>query len=106
MNNLQALVDELKKISSQLVTFIDEQNIEPALELVERRLIILEMLHKISNEQPEYKEEIQSLTQGLLTLEQDLISKIEQQKIILSEQLSILNRATKAKNVYKKASKE
>ena len=106
MNNLQALVDELKKITSQLVTFIDEQNIEPTLELVERRLIILEMLHKISNEQPEYKEEIQSLTQGLLTLEQDLISKIEQQKIILFEQLSILNRATKAKNVYKKASKE
>lgn len=64
------------------------------------------MLHKISNEQPEYKEEIQSLTQGLLALEQDLISKIEQQKIIMSEQLSILNRATKAKNVYKKASKE
>lgn len=44
MNNLQALVDELKKITSQLVTFIDEQNIEPALELVDRRLVILDKL--------------------------------------------------------------
>ena len=106
MNEFQQLAIELKELTSQLANMLAQQDIEPAMLIVERRLIILEMLHKISNEQPEYKEEIQSLTQGLLTLEQDLISKIEQQKKILSEQLSILNRATKAKNVYKKASKE
>lgn len=106
MNNLQALVGELKKITSQLVTFIDEQNIEPALELVERRLIILEKLSQLSNEHSEYKDQLQPLTRGLLPLEQELISKIEQQKTLVATQLSILNRASKAKSVYRKASKE
>ena len=106
MNNLQALVDELKKITSQLVTFIDEQNIEPALELVERRLIILDKLRQLSDEHSEYKEQLQSFARDLLPLEQELIVKIEQQKTLLATQISKLNRVSKAKNVYRKATKE
>ena len=106
MNNLQALVGELKKITSQLVTFIDEQNIEPALELVERRLIILDKLRQLSDEHSEYKEQLQSFARDLLPLEQELIVKIEQQKTLLATQLSKLNRVSKAKNVYRKATKE
>ena len=106
MNNLQALVDELKKITSQLVTFIDEQNIEPALELVERLLIILDKLRQLSDEHSEYKEQLQSFARDLLPLEQELIVKIEQQKTLLATQISKLNRVSKAKNVYRKATKE
>ena len=106
MNNLQALVDELKKITSQLVRFIDEQNIEPALELVERRLIILDKLRQLSDEHSEYKEQLQSFARDLLPLEQELIVKIEQQKTLLATQISKLNRVSKAKNVYRKATKE
>lgn len=106
MNNLQALVDELKKITSQLVTFIDEQNIEPALELVDRRLVILDKLRQLSDEHSEYKEQLQSFARDLLPLEQELIVKIEQQKTLLATQLSKLNRVSKAKNVYRKATKE
>lgn len=94
MNNLQALVDELKKITSQLVRFIDEQNIEPALELVERRLLILDEMQKISSENQEYKEILRPIALELLPLEKDLMAKIEQQQIILAEQLSKLNRVT------------
>ena len=106
MNNLQALVDELKKITSQLVTFIDEQNIEPALELVDRRLVILDKLRQLSDEHSEYKEQLQSFARDLLPLEQELIVKIEQQKTLLATQISKLNRVSKAKNVYRKATKE
>ncbi len=106
MNNLQALVDELKKITSQLVTFIDEQNIEPALELVDRRLVILDKLRQLSDEHSEYKEQLQSFARDLLPLEQELIVKIDQQKTLLATQLSKLNRVSKAKNVYRKATKE
>ena len=106
MNNLQALVDELKKITSQLVTFIDEQNIEPALELVDRRLVILDKLRQLSDEHSEYKEQLQSFARDLLPLEQELIVKIEQQKTLLATQLSKLNRVSKTKNVYRKATKE
>lgn len=106
MNNLQTLVGELKKITSQLVTFIDEQNIEPALELVERRLIILDKLRQLSDEHSEYKEQLQSFARDLLPLEQELIVKIEQQKTLLATQISKLNRVSKAKNVYRKATKE
>lgn len=106
MNNLQALVDELKKITSQLVRFIDEQNIEPALELVERRLLILDEMQKISSENQEYKEILRPIALELLPLEKDLMAKIEQQQIILAEQLSKLNRVTKAKSAYRTVSKE
>ncbi len=105
MSELDELIADLQEITSQLIEFIDKQNIEPALELIERRLVILDKLVQLSDDHSEHKEQLQSFARGLLPLEQELIAKIEQQKTLLATQLSTLNRASKAKKVYRKALK-
>nr|WP_321271248.1 hypothetical protein [uncultured Tolumonas sp.] len=106
MSDLDELIVDLQNSTSQLITYIDEQNIEPALELIERRLVILERLNQQANDHSEYKKQLQSMAVKLLPLEYEFIAKIEQQKILLAEQLSKLNRASKAKKLYRKAAKE
>lgn len=106
MNSLQALILELQNITSKLIILIDQQNIEPALELIDRRLLILDEMQKISCENQEYKEILRPIALDLLPLEKDLMAKIEQQQMILADQLSKLNRVTKATSAYRNASKE
>ena len=101
MNNLQALVGELKKITSQLVTFIDEQNIEPALELVERRLIILESLQNMFNSYPELRADIQRLATEVLSYEQSSIMLLSEMKNNIADQLAELAKANKADLAYR-----
>ena len=63
-------------------------------------------LYEEKLENQEYKEILRPIALELLPLEKDLMAKIEQQQIILAEQLSKLNRVTKAKSAYRTVSKE
>ena len=47
MNEFQQLAIELKELTSQLANMLAQQDIEPAMLIINRRLIILESLQNI-----------------------------------------------------------
>ena len=62
MNELQLLLIELNELTSTLLYFIDQQETERALELVERRLLIVDSIKGLFDTYPEPRIQVRSAT--------------------------------------------
>jgi hypothetical protein len=69
MNELQLLLIELNELTSTLLYFIDQQETERALELVERRLLIVDSIKGLFDTYPELRLDIQKSASELLLVD-------------------------------------
>ena len=81
MNEFQQLAIELKELTSQLANMLAQQDIEPAMLIINRRLIILESLQNMFNSYPELRADIQRLATEVLSYEQSSIMQGERMSV-------------------------
>lgn len=106
MNELQSLLIELNELTSALLHFIDQQETEQALELVERRLLIVESMKGLFDTYPELRPDIQKSASELLLVDEKIINILSEKKLCITDQLVELNKINKAGLMYRNSSIE
>ena len=101
MNEFQQLAIELKELTSQLANMLEQQDVEPAMLIINRRLIILESLQNMFNSYPELRADIQRLATEVLSYEQSSIMLLSEMKNNIADQLAELAKANKADLAYR-----
>lgn len=105
-SKLQSLLTELNELTSILLCLIDEQKIEQAVDLVDRRLAVVESIKEIFDVYPESRFDIQTLASELLLVDQKIITILSEKKNKVADQLVELKKINKAGLVYRNLSIE
>lgn len=106
MSQCSALLAELSEQSKCLELIIASHDIEPALELIESRLLLLEQLHFLAQKDEQSLIQIKVVAMELLAREQKMIVQLQEQQSAVAGLLSQALSGNKAQQLYQRFSQE
>lgn len=106
MNQCSVLLAELREQTQLMEATIASKNIEPALELIECRLLLLEKLHVFAQTNAQDRAQISLVARELLPREQIMLIRLQEQKSAVAELLSQALSSNKAQLLYQRFSQE
>jgi hypothetical protein len=98
---LDSLLVKLSKNTVKLCSLVENDDIESALDVVTRRLNILDEIQTIVSANPEFGDFVKNALSGYISAESDLTAKMLKQKDNIAEQLLKLERMNKAGQAYR-----
>ncbi len=106
MSQCSVLLAELREQPQLMEAIIASKNIEPVLELIERRLLLLEKLHISAQKNAQDRAQISLVARELLPREQIMIIRLQEQKSAVADLLSQALSSNKAQQLYQRFSQE
>lgn len=98
---LDSLLAKFSKNTTKLCSLVENDDIESALNVVKKRLIILEEIQNIVSANPEYGAFVKNELSGYISVESVLTDKMSKQKANIAAQLLKLERMNKAGQAYR-----
>lgn len=98
---LDSLLAKLSKNTTKLCSLVENDDIESALDVVTKRLVILDEIQTIVRVNPEFSDFVKDALSGYISTESDLTGKMSKQKDNIAEQLLKLERMNKAGQAYR-----
>lgn len=102
----KALLTELIEQTSRLENLVNAEEIEPALELLDRRLLLLAELQTLALAPEAERQQIREVARELLARENIMLAQLQMQKSSVAELLSQVISASKARSLYQQCSEE
>ncbi|WP_316674117.1 hypothetical protein [uncultured Tolumonas sp.] len=106
MEPCSALLADLREQTQYLESIIASHNIEQALELVDSRLLLLDKLHSLAQQNENARAQIKIVAQELLPREQLMIVLLQENKSAVAELLTQALSGNKAQQQYLRFSQE
>ena len=106
MSQCSVLLAELREQTLHLEAIIASKNIEPALELIERRLLLLEQLYSLARKNEQARLHIKAVAHELLPREQVMVVQLQEAKSAVAELLTQALSSNKAQQLYQRFSQE
>lgn len=102
----EALLAELVEQTSRLETLVTAEEIEPALELLERRLLLLAELQTLAAAHDAERLQIREVARELSAREHIMLAQLQMQQSTVAELLNQAISASKARVLYQQCSEE
>lgn len=98
----QALLDEFETLTRQLRDLIAKENTDEALDIIQRRVVILAQLEDMTKESEAMHHRIADVLSAYTELENNLIDEITKQQSAVAAKLAVLRRGNMAGMAYRR----
>ncbi|WP_320151704.1 hypothetical protein [uncultured Tolumonas sp.] len=100
------LLADLREQTQHLESIIASHEIEQALELIDSRLLLLDKLHLLAQQDEQARAQIRIVAQELLPREELMIALLQENKSAVAELLTQALSGNKAQQLYQRFSQE